>query len=109
MVDDMGVGRAAAEAAHTGIILGRVTVHREQQFAGIVLRHPALVAHIAGLVMHLPILETEHADMAFTIEGNIALTQGKLGVGTNPVKSTTEARRNLTFDFAITHVNFSLE
>jgi len=81
VVDDMGIGGAAAEAPDARIILRRIAVHREQQPAGLVLRQPAFVTDITGLVMHVTVLDPEHADMTFAVERNIALRSGNCGSG----------------------------
>jgi hypothetical protein len=45
-----------------------------------VLRLPALVSGIAGAVVDVPVLDAEHRDVAFAVEGDVAGVLRRLGI-----------------------------
>ena len=95
VMDDVRVVRAAALALDAGVVHVRVAVHGEQQLAGLLLRHIALVAHEAALVADVAVLEAEQADMAFAIEGNVAGAQRVLRIRAGAIERRRSDRSGI--------------
>ncbi len=108
VIDDLGVGRAAAEPLDRGIVGGRIAVHAEQRTARLVLGFPALVPGIAGAVVDVAVLDAEHRDMAFPVEGDVHLVLvglGVLGIGADPVEDAVQAVGQLALHLAVVEID----
>ena len=108
VVDDLGVGGAARQALHRGIVGAGVAVHAEQRAPRRVLRLPSLVPDITALVVDVAVLDAEHRDVAFPVEGNvrrILVGLGILRVRAHPVERAVQVRRQLTLDLAVVEVS----
>ena len=106
VIDDVRVGRAAAQALDAGVVHRRIAVHREQDAAGLLLREIPLVAHEAAAVVHAAVLDAEHADVTFAVERNVAGRHLVLRVGADAIERAVQVGRNLARHLAIVDVAF---
>ena len=109
VIDDVRVGRAAADSFHAGIIGERIAVHAEQPLASGGLRLEALRPRIAALEIHVAVLDAEHADVAFAVEGNVASHRRVLPIGSDAIEGAVNAGGNFALDVAVANVNFRAE
>ena len=108
MVDDVRVRRASAQALDARIVQRWIAVYGKQPATGAILREPAIVAHEPALVVHAAVLDPEHADVAFTVERNIARMERVLRIRTDAIERAVQVARNLSLDVAMAHVGFEL-
>ncbi len=106
VIDDVRVGRAAAQAFDARVVHRRIAVHREQDAAGFFLCEVAVVAHEAAAVIHTAVLDAEHADVAFAVERNVAARHRILRVGTDAIEGAAQVGRYLARHFAVMNVCF---
>ncbi len=65
---------------------------------------PALVVGVAAAVVDVTVLDAEHRDVAFPVEGDVHHplgVLGVLGVGPDAVEGAVQVRRQLALDFAV--------
>jgi hypothetical protein len=96
MHEQLGIGRAPAQPAHTRIVGQWIAVHAEQRTLRLMLCAPAFVAHIARTIVHMTVFDAEHAGVTFAIKINVAVViwiLGVLRVRSNAIESAIEIRR----------------
>ena len=104
VVPDLGVLRAARQAAHAGIVGVGIAIHAIQRLARLVLRLPAIVLHPAAEVIHMAVLDAEHAGMSLAIEADVVVEAfgfRVLGIGTHAIEGAVEIVGQVAFDLAV--------
>jgi hypothetical protein len=83
--------------------------YREQDAFGLFLRHVAFVAHEPALVVDVPVLDAEHAHVAFAVERNVARIERVLRIGAGAVERAVQVQGDLAVDLDVLDVRFHAE
>ncbi len=107
MIENLGVGGAAAEFLDARVVGQRIAVHAEERAPRGMLRLPALCADIAAAEVNVAVLDVEHRQMTLAVEGDVVHVLRGLGVlriGPDAIEDPAQVGRQLALDLAIVEI-----
>ena len=109
VIDDVRVGGAAADALTLGSSVKGLRYMPNNRLRRGRLGLEPLRARIAALEIDVAVLDAEHADVAFAVEGDVALHRGILPVGSDAIEGAVDIQRDLAVDVAVVNVALGAE